>query len=330
MSINEAHPYDKLSPDVILDATESAGYLCDGFLLAMNSYENRVYQVGIHDEKPVIVKFYRPGRWSDAAILEEHEFARELDRLEIPVVAPLADRPGETLHYFAGYRFAVFPRRSGRPPNLENEDTLSVLGRFLGRLHACGSSRPFRHRTSIDSRRLGHESRRYLLSTNFIPEFLTQRYSNITADLLETIDSAFAKLPHIRPIRLHGDCHPGNLLWSDRGPHIVDLDDCATGPAIQDLWMLISGDRQSQARQLATILEGYQQFNDFDFREITLIESLRTLRMIHHSAWLARRWNDPAFPRAFPWFDSPRYWEEQILILLEQRSLLDEPTLELY
>jgi Ser/Thr protein kinase RdoA (MazF antagonist) len=323
------HPYEALLPDTVLDAVEAQGFAVSGALLALNSYENRVYQLGLNDGNFIVAKFYRPGRWSDAAILEEHSFALQLLEAEIPVVAPLRGESGQTMHEFAGFRFALFPRRGGRPPELELPDTLLRLGHFLGRLHALGEREPFRHRPAIDIARLGQEPRQFLLDNDFLPEHYRQEYRDLTATLLQRIAASFASLESLHTLRLHGDFHPGNILWTDHGPHIVDLDDCATGPTIQDIWMLLSGDRQEQLLQLDELLAGYEEFRDFDRRELRLIEPLRTLRLIHYAAWLARRWDDPAFPMAFPWFNTPRYWEEQILTLREQLIRLDQPPLSL-
>ena len=324
-----ATPYQGLTPDVILAAVESTGRLSDGRLLALNSYENRVYQVGIEDNTPLISKFYRPGRWSDAAILEEHAFSRELTDVEIPVVAPLADVNGATLFHHAGYRFALFPRQGGRAPDLERPDQLEWLGRFLGRIHAVGAARHFQHRPQIDIETLGRAPREFVLQSGFLPPELGPRYREVSDLLLASVQRSFERSGDFAHIRLHGDCHPGNLLWTDKGPHFVDLDDCATGPAVQDLWMLLAGSRAEMEQQLGHILEGYLQFAEFNAAELWLIEALRALRMLHYAAWVARRWSDPAFPRAFPWFNAPRYWEEHIQNLREQLAQLDEAPLSL-
>ena len=322
-------PYQDLTPDTILSAVEDTGRLTDGTLLALNSYENRVYQIGIQDALPLIAKFYRPARWSDAAILEEHAFLMELAEAEIPVVAPLVDADGNTLLTFAGYRFSLFPRQGGRAPDLERPEQLEWLGRFLGRMHAVGAVRRFEQRARIDTQTLGHEPREFILHSRFLPPELAPRYREVTQLLLSGVQRCFERSPGLRNIRLHGDCHPGNVLWTDAGPHFVDFDDCATGSAVQDLWMLLSGSRAEMEMQLAHVMEGYRQFADFDPTELWLIEALRTLRILNYAAWIARRWDDPAFPRAFPWFDAPRYWEEHIQVLREQLPLLDEPPLAL-
>jgi len=318
--------YSGLTPDTLLDAVEDCGYRTDGRFLALNSYENRVYQVGLEDGPPVIAKIYRPGRWSNEAILEEHGFTLELANEEIPVVAPLSI-DGSTLHDWQGYRLALYPRQGGHWPELNTREEREWMGRFIARMHAVGSTRPFEHRPVLDIDSFGHQSRTYLLEQNFIPGHIETAYQTLSHDLLQQISSIFETAGNITQLRLHGDCHPGNILWTQQGPHFVDLDDCRTGPAIQDLWMLLSGDRHEMQSQLIDIIEGYIQFQDFDERELQLIEPLRTLRIMHYAAWLARRWQDPAFPRAFTWFNTDRYWEEHILALREQASLLNEPAL---
>lgn len=335
------HPYSRLTPDAVLNALESLGLACDGRLLALNSYENRVYQVGLDEPHPgaeagapsmVVAKFYRPGRWSDAQILEEHAFAIELAEAEIPVVAPLAFE-GRTLHEREGFRFAVFPRRGGRAPDLESEQTLVWLGRFIGRIHAVGASHPFVERPSLDIASFGEEPREYLLASGFIPADLVAPWKQVVDLALEGVRHAYARAGDVACLRVHGDCHPSNVLWTPDGgnrpggPHFVDLDDARMAPAVQDLWMLISGDRPSMGRQLGKILEGYEDFREFDDRELHLVEALRTLRLLHYSAWLARRWDDPAFPIAFPWFNTSRYWQDRILELREQVAALHEPPL---
>jgi Ser/Thr protein kinase RdoA (MazF antagonist) len=322
------HPYDRLTPDVIIAAVESTGRVSDRRILALNSYENRVYQVGIEQSTPVIAKFYRPDRWSDAAIQEEHGFALELAAAEVPVVPPIV-RDGKTLFEFDRFRFALFERRGGRWPELGSRTEREWMGRFLGRIHLVGRRQRFRQRGRIDVNRLGDDSRNFLLAEGWIPPHLEAAYDSLTADLLEHIRDVFASAAGFHEVRLHGDCHRGNVLWTDEGPHFVDLDDCLMGPAVQDLWMLLAGSRNEMGEQLAQVLDGYSQFADFDPRELALIESLRTLRMIHYSAWLARRWSDPAFPAAFTWFVEPRYWENQILSLREQLAAIQEGPLEL-
>ncbi|WP_374322233.1 serine/threonine protein kinase [Aquipseudomonas alcaligenes] len=323
-----SHPFATLTPDLVLDAVESLGYLSDARVLALNSYENRVYQVGIEDSAPLIAKFYRPDRWSDAAIREEHAFSHELAGCEVPVVAPL-QRDGESLFEHAGFRFALFPRRGGRAPEPGNLDQLYRLGQLLGRLHAVGASRPFEHRETLTVAGFGHASLATLLDGGFVPRSLLPAYESVARDLLKRLDELFARVRYT-PIRLHGDCHPGNLLHRDDAFHVVDLDDCRMGPAVQDLWMMLAGDRQERLGQLSELVDGYNEFHEFDARELPLIEGLRALRLMHHSAWIARRWDDPAFPLAFPWFANDRYWGDQILALREQLAALDEEPLRLF
>ncbi|MBI3140235.1 MAG: serine/threonine protein kinase [Rhodocyclales bacterium] len=321
-------PYAGLTPDTVLNALDSVGLRGDGRLLALNSYENRVYQVGMEEGPPLVAKFYRPGRWSNAAILEEHGFAKELAAREIPAVAPL-DTAGRSLHEFAGFRFALFPRRGGRAPELDDPATLEWLGRFIGRIHAVGALEPFRARPTLDIASFGEAPRDYLLAHSFIPADLLEAWKSVAAQALEGVWHCFARAGSVRRLRLHGDCHGGNVLWTEAGPHFVDFDDARMGPAVQDLWMLLSGSPADMGRQFARLLAGYERFCEFEPRELHLVEALRTLRLIHYSAWIARRWDDPAFPAAFPWFNTQRYWQDRILELREQIALMDEPPLTL-
>jgi Ser/Thr protein kinase RdoA (MazF antagonist) len=323
-------PYAGLTPDAILDALAGAGFSGDGRLLALNSYENRVYQVWLETADgaaaSVVAKFYRPGRWTEAQILEEHAFTSELAEREIPVVAPLSPG-GSTLHRSGGFLFAVYPRRGGRTPELEDPDTLRWMGRFIGRIHALGATRPFAERPALDIESFGREPRDWLLASGFVPPDLLQAWRSAIDLALAGVARSYERADGVRTLRLHGDCHAGNVLWTDEGPHFVDFDDCRTGPAIQDLWMMLSGDRASMTRQLSDVLAGYEDFHDFDPRELHLLEALRTLRLVHYSAWLARRWDDPAFPAAFPWFNTQRYWQDRILELKEQIALMQEEPL---
>jgi len=348
----ESHPYDALTPDLILDAVEQIGLRCDGRLLALNSFENRVYQVGIEDGEPLVAKFYRPERWPSSAILEEHSFALELAEAELPVVAPLRDEdisgarneppraepsradaaPGtrdrsRTLRERGGFAFALYPRQRGRAPELEDRDTLTWMGRFIGRIHAIGALRSFQHRPTLDVQTFGEEPAAFVLEQGFIPPDLRAAYETLVQQVLEQARTCFEQAGRISNIRLHGDCHAGNVLWDDKGPHFVDLDDARSGPAAQDLWMLLSGEREAMEQQLGAVLRGYREFHDFNARELHLIEALRTLRLIHYSGWLARRWDDPTFPVNFPWFNTQRYWQDQILSLREQAALMQEPPL---
>jgi Ser/Thr protein kinase RdoA (MazF antagonist) len=320
---DDTTPFAGLSPNLVLDAVESLGLLTDGRLLALNSYENRVYQVGLDDDLPVIVKFYRPGRWSDAAILEEHSFTRELADREIPAVAP-AGIDASTLHEHGGFRFSVTPRRGGRAPELGDPGVLEWIGRFIGRIHAVGETRPFRDRPTLDIASFGEEPREFLLANGWIPSDLEDAYRSVSEHALAGVQHCFERAGEIRPLRLHGDCHLGNMLWTDAGPHFVDFDDTRMGPAVQDLWMLLSGERAEMTAQLGHVLAGYEDFRTLDLRELHLVEALRTLRLLHYSAWIARRWNDPAFPAAFTWFDTQRYWQDRILELREQIAAMEE------
>ncbi|MCO5100609.1 MAG: serine/threonine protein kinase [Burkholderiaceae bacterium] len=332
-------PYADLTPDRMLDALEAVGLRGDGRFLALNSYENRVYQVRLEDGHTVVAKFYRPGRWSDAQIAEEHAFVDELAEREIPVVAPMrieaaaAGPPGSrarnlcpTLAQFGGHRFAVYPRRGGRAPELEDARTLERIGRFIGRIHAVAGTRPFVERPALDPETFGREPRDWLLAHGIVPAELRAAWSGIADLALEAVRVAFDRAGDVRIRRLHGDCHAGNILWTDDGPHFVDFDDARNGPAVQDLWMLLSGDGASMTRQLSDVLAGYEDFADFDRRELQLVEPLRTLRLVHYSAWIARRWEDPAFPAAFPWFGTQRYWQDRVLELREQVAAMAEPT----
>jgi len=321
--LSDEVPYEGLTPDVILAAAERYGFECTGSILALASYENRVYQIGT-EEGFVVAKFYRPGRWSTPAILEEHEFALELAEQEIPVVPPMIHE-GATLHEQDGYRFALYERRGGRWPELGTREDREWLGRFLGRLHAVGAAGRFEERPKLSWEELGARSVDDVLGGDWVPAHLVASYEEITRQLLSAIEECFDEVGAYRAIRIHGDCHRGNVLWTDDGPHFVDLDDCMTGPAVQDLWLFLAGSREEMSVQLGDLLEGYGQFADFDYRELRLVEALRALRLMHYTAWITRRWHDPAFPRAFPWLGEARYWEEHVQALLEQRAALDEP-----
>lgn len=327
MSSTTPPPYAQLTPDTVLDALDNIDLRTDGRLLALNSYENRVYQVGQEDGAPVIAKFYRPERWSDAAILEEHAFTQELSDREIPVVAPLILAPHGSLHAHQGFRFAVYPRHGGRMPEFDRSETLEWMGRFLGRIHAVGTLKPYIHRPTLDIASFGEEPRAFLLAGRWLPSDLLPAWISVIDQALDAAHACFQRAGKINQIRLHGDCHAGNVLWTDEGPHFVDFDDSRMGPALQDLWMLLSGDRASMSRQLADVLAGYEDFCEFDTHELYLLEALRTLRLIHHSTWIARRWHDPAFPAAFPWFNTQHYWQDRILELREQIALMEEEPL---
>ena len=325
-----SHPYEQLTPDVVLDALSSVGLHGDGRLLALSSYENRVYQVQLEDayegNAAVVAKFYRPGRWSDAQIMEEHSFSADLMAAEIPAVGPLL-LAGRTLNEHAGFRFSVSPRRGGRRPELDDGEVLEWIGRFLARIHSVGAAGRFAARPEMDVRTFAIEPRDWLLAHDAIPLDVQGSWLKLCNQAIEMAAAALDASP-VRRIRLHGDCHPGNILWTpDQGPHFVDLDDACTGPAVQDLWMLLSGERGDRTRQLGALVDGYEQFREFDRRELALIEPLRTLRLIHYSAWLARRWDDPAFPPTFPWFGSSDYWQGQVQMLQEQLEAMAEAPL---
>ena len=320
--------YAELTPEAILQALEHVGLQPNGSLLALNSYENRVYQVGVDEREFVVVKFYRPGRWSDAAIQEEHDFAFELAEQEIPIVTPLRFA-GQSLLHYAGFRLAVYPRRGGRWPELDNRDNLEQLGRFIGRIHAVGRSRRFAHRLRLNVQTWGRDALAFLQQSELLPNEMRHNFVGAAEQLLDKIEAEFdAVAPE--SIRIYGDCHPGNILWSDHGPHFVDLDDCCSGPQMQDLWMLLSGTQDDMAQQLLAILAGYETFTTFDYAQVQLVEPLRGLRLIHYCAWLARRWDDPAFPHHFPWFNTPRYWEDQINTFREQIERCDLPVIRLH
>lgn len=332
MSANP-HPFAQLSPELVIDAVESTGRLSDLRVFALNSYENRVYQVGIEGEQPLIAKFYRPERWSDAQILEEHHFSLQLADAELPVVAPLRGESGDTLFRFGEFRFALFPRRGGQAPDLDNPDNQLMLGRLLARLHAVGATENYQARPALDVQSFGRDSYRFL-AEEFLVELdigsdLLRAYTTLCEDLLPRVE---AIVDDVKPtlLRTHSDCHVGNILSREQQCFFVDLDDSRMTPAIQDLWMLLSGERHERIAQLSELLEGYNEFYDFDLRELALIEALRTLRIMHFSAWLARRWRDPAFPLAFPWFGSARYWSDHILELREQLAALNEPPLRIF
>lgn len=311
-----------LQPNTIIDAVEALGLNCDARIFPLNSYENRVYQIGIEDQTPVIGKFYRPNRWSDNQILEEHRFTEALQQLDIPVVAP-SRYENETLLQYQQYRYAIYPRVGGRTPELDNPDHLKRLGRFLGRIHTLGASQSYQHRLTIDLQSYVIEPSIFILQHHFIADYLQPAYQSLIADITKLLEQRLASVSY-HSLRLHGDCHPGNILWTDNGPLFVDFDDSRMGPAIQDLWMLLSGSPMEQQQQIDHILDGYFEFRDFNPVELALIEPLRTMRIIHYSGWLAQRWQDPSFPLNFPWFNTPNYWEQHILELREQYALLQE------
>lgn len=319
-------PFSNLSPDLILDAIDSLGIVTDGRLLALNSYENRVYQVGVENTSPIVAKFYRPHRWDDAAIIEEHLFVQSLADAEIPAVSPIVI-DGRSLFIFQDFRFSVFPKHGGRAPELDQEGVIEWIGRFIGCIHSVGALSDFQHRPVINIETFGEEPSKFLLNEGMMPKELESVYRGVVAQALDGVRRCYDRAGEVAMIRLHGDCHMGNLLWTDTGPHFVDFDDSRTGPAIQDLWMMLSGEQEEMQKQFNEILLGYEDFYDFNPRELHLIEALRTLRLIHYSAWLARRWDDPAFKVAFTWFNTQQYWQDRILELREQIALMDEPPL---
>jgi Ser/Thr protein kinase RdoA (MazF antagonist) len=344
------HPYQSLTPDLVLDALASVGLYGDGRQLALSSYENRVYQIHLEDGTAVVAKFYRPGRWNELQILEEHVFSEELVEAEVPVIAPL-NLNDQTLHHFGGFAFSVSPWRGGRPPELDDDEVLEWIGRFLARIHNVGAKQTFVQRPRLDLASFGQASRDWLLQHDQVPLDVQSTWAKAAQDALDLIatysslcstnnpsSASFASQSNssnIGLIRLHGDCHPGNILWtplespnhSGPGPHFVDMDDARTGPAVQDLWMLLSGERAQRSRQLGALIDGYEQMRNFDRRELALIEPLRTLRLIHYSAWLARRWQDPTFPINFPWFGSSDYWQGQVQMLQDQCEAMQEEPL---
>ena len=315
--------FRNLEPEQILATLENLGFDCDGRLLTLNSYENRVYRLGIESGDPVVAKFYRPGRWSDDQILEEHEFSAELASMDIPVVPPIRVG-GETLHHSGYFRVPISPCWGGRAPELDDKKLMQQLGRLIARIHLIGEQKSFIHRERLNTEDYGVGSAAFLLNNDFIPAEMTEVYQGVTTHLFTEINERFRCADDIKEIRLHGDFHCSNVLVNSEQLHIVDLDDARTGPAIQDLWMLLSGDYNEQTPQLANLLEGYAEFRNFDARELQLVEALRALRIIYYAGWLARRWQDPAFQIAFPWFNSRRYWDEHILSLREQVALMNE------
>ena len=333
------HPFSLLTPDLVLDALDSVGLMGDGRLTALSSYENRVYQAMLENGQRVVAKFYRPGRWTDAQIQEEHDFAAELMAEEVPAIGPLALQ-GRTLHHHEGFAFSVSPWRGGRMPELQDFEVLEWIGRFLGRIHTVGAATPFEHRPTLDTQTFGVEPQQWLMEHHIIPLDTQSAWAAACKKAIDLIaekcvlDCATGEISSQTAtyLRLHGDCHPGNILWTPEGqpgagPHFVDLDDARMGPAVQDLWMLMSGERAQRTQQLGALLDGYEQIRPFDRRELVLIEPLRTLRLIHYSAWLARRWEDPIFPRTFPWFGSSDYWRGQVDMLHEQLEAMQEPPL---
>ncbi len=321
--------FHQLGPNEILMILEASGLRPDGHILALNSYENRVYRIGLEDAVPVVVKFYRPGRWTDAQIQEDHDFTRELAAAEVPVVPPLDGPDGGSLLQHGKYRFSLYPCMGGRAPELDNPEQLRQLGTFLSRLHNIGAGQDFTHRPAINPQTYLHEPAAYLTGLRLFPAELEPAFSTLLEDLYVRVERCYERAGPVTCLRLHGDCHQGNILWREDVPSIVDFDDCRSGPAIQDMWMFLSGDREYMTARMNDFLEGYLMFREFNAAELNLLEALRCMRMIHHAAWLARRWDDPAFPIAFPYFNSQRYWEDLILGLREQAALMDEAPLQI-
>ncbi|MEZ5497381.1 MAG: serine/threonine protein kinase [Gammaproteobacteria bacterium] len=321
MTNSELHPFEKLVPELIMDAVEEHGFECDGCVFALNSYENRVYQIGVEDsQESIIAKFYRPNRWSLEQIQEEHDFCFELAEHEIPAIMPIKNTNGESLHCYEGFYFALFAKIGGYTPELDHKDNLQIMARMLARLHNIGEKKLFKHRPKLDIQTFGRYSVEFI-SNEFIPFEHKSSYDSVTKQLLEVMES---RLQNAHNIRVHGDLHIGNILMRDDIPFLVDFDDTRLAPAIQDIWMLLSGESHEQQNQLHKIISAYSEFRDFPHHEIKMIESLRTLRMLHHCAWLARRWDDPAFETAFPWFDENSYWLQHIQDLRNQLDALQQ------
>jgi len=332
------HPFDALRPETVLDAVERIGIACDGRLFALNSFENRVYLVGREGAPPLVAKFYRPGRLSDAEILEEHAFLDELAAEELPVAAPIRDQQGRSLveiaiaerassedssgNAAAVYRVALFPKLAGRAPELESAEHLEWLGRLIARLHQVGARGHFKKRPALSIERLGDAGLAATLAGPLLPDNLKPRFANSVASLLERVRACFKAVGPLAKLRLHGDLHPGNLLWNDAGPAFVDFDDACEGAAIQDLWMLLPGDDEGRQSALGALIEGYEVFRNFDWNSAALIEPLRALRLIHYGGWLSARFDDPAFPRAFPFAAQARFWEEHLITLEQQGERL--------
>jgi len=327
MATQQQAPYQQLTPELILTAIESAELEPSGGLLALNSYENRVYQIELSEGGFIIAKFYRPERWTDDAILEEHQFAFELEAQDIPIIPPII-KDGRSLFEHGGYRFSLYPRRGGRWPELSDPSILEQLGRLIGRIHAIGRTSRFEHRQTINVANYGQASLDYILENDFVPP---ESKHNFTLAAQTLLDQAQNTIEAVQPfnIRIHGDFHPGNILSTGEQFHFVDLDDCVMGPAMQDLWMLLSGEQHEMATQFSHVLEGYEMFCEFDRSELAIIEALRALRLVYYCGWLARRWDDPAFPQNFPWFNTPRYWEEQMITFREQLERCQMPVLDL-
>lgn len=322
------HDYDLLTPDLVIDAVEEQGFLSDARIFPLNSYENRVYQVGIEEADPIVAKFYRPHRWSDEAIQEEHDFSWELAERDIPIIPPIRSAQQKTLHHHANFRFGLFVRRGGQSPEPGDLDQLFRIGRLMGRIHTVGASQTFQHRATLSIEQFCHTPSQFLLENQFVPSTLKERYQRVCENIIQICEQRFTEVNGLEWIRCHGDCHLGNIIWHrDLGPFFVDMDDCMMAPAVQDIWMLLSGNRADQTAQLCEVLDGYSEFADFNSAELALVEPLRAMRMIHYAGWLGKRWTDPAFPMHFPWFNTDHYWLQHIGELEEQLAMLGEPPL---
>lgn len=335
MSFEPTQFFYELSLEKVMQAVESDGLRCTGRCLALNSMENRVYEVEIEvadkttlrspSERFRIAKFYRPGRWSREQILEEHAFLSDLIDDEIPVVAPVRFNDGETLHQLPNSNifYALFAKSGGRAPEEFTTEQLQRLGRLLARLHNVGASKPAPHRLHLTPQTYGLDNLRYLLEAGHIPVEIRDRYKAVVENICTTIQPWFAEA---KMQRIHGDCHNGNILWRSEGPFLVDFDDMVIGPCVQDLWLVLPGRPQHDAEvreQLEILLEAYETMRPFDRKTLRLIEPLRALRFVHFSAWIARRWQDPAFPRAFPQFADKDYWQKQLFDLEEQWRFIE-------
>ncbi len=313
------HPFEQLSPELILNAIETQNFAVNGSVTALNSYENRVYQIGIEDDLPLIVKFYRPARWNHAQIQEEHDFCFTLKAHDLPVITPLKNTQNNSLFEFQGFSFALFPRTGGYAPELDHQDNLSIMGRTLARLHNIGATHKFQHRPILSAKSFGQDAINFV-TESFIPFEYRSAYQGVCQEIMPIITQ---HMQEAHNISVHGDLHVGNILMRDNIPNLVDFDDSRLAPAIQDIWMLLSGDPHEQEAQLQKIIPSYGEFRPFPYNELGMIESLRTLRMIHHTAWLAKRWHDPAFPPAFTWFNTHQFWQQHVDDLNQQLVKLD-------
>ena len=322
--------YD-LTPDRILDAFErSTGLRSTGRCLALNSMENRVYEIEIETEEKLrhpwerfrILKFYRPGRWNENQILDEHRFLQQLCDDEIPAVAPQPFLDGKTLHLdgSTGLWYTVFPKVGGRSPYELDEDQLKMCGRLLARLHSVGGVSDAEHRVHLTPDTYGRNSLSWLLEKQIIPIQFEKRYEAVVTEICDRTQHLFEKFP---VQRIHGDCHLGNLLWGDQGPFWVDFDDMVMGQCVQDLWLMIAGRDEHGLKQMSFLLEGYEQMRDFSRESLALIEPLRALRFVHFNAWISKRWEDKSFQRAFPQYETIGFWQEQVSDLDEQLRVIE-------